>query len=88
MVPAAGDHHPYLGWAGQPPAHFSVAGPAMASPLLLPGGMAEPESQNEVSRKVVYETTSSSSTGTSVTAWVIIGVLALALILYIVMKLT
>ena len=52
-------------------------------------GMAEPEPErDEVSRKVVYETVSSSSTKNSVAAWVIIGVLALALIVYILMRIT
>ena len=60
----------------------------MASTLLLFPPMAEPENQHEVSKKVVYETVSSSSTGNSATAWIIIGVLALALIIYIVMRMT
>ena len=60
----------------------------MAPALLQLMRMEEPETQHEVSRKVVYEHVSSSFTGTSVTAWVIIGVLALALIIFIVMKLT
>ena len=51
-------------------------------------GMAEPETENQVSRKVVYETVSSSSTKNSVAAWVIIGVLALGLIVYILMRIT
>ena len=50
--------------------------------------MPEPDNENEVSRKVVYESVSSSSTGTSVTAWVIIGIVALALIIYIVMQMS
>jgi len=61
--------------------------PAMASTLLPCRPMAE-DNQHEVSKKVVYEHVSSSSTGTSATAWIIIGVLALALIIYIVMQMT
>ena len=45
--------------------------------------MADEDNKDEVSRKVVYEHVSSTSTGTSATAWIIIGVLALALIIYI-----
>ena len=45
--------------------------------------MTEPETEHQVSRKVVYENVSSTSSGTSVAAWVIIGVLAIALIAYI-----
>ncbi|HEU4521693.1 MAG TPA: hypothetical protein VFT12_06805 [Thermoanaerobaculia bacterium] len=50
--------------------------------------MAEPETEHEVSRKVVYEHVSSSSSGTSVAAWVIIGILAIALIAYILVRIT
>ncbi len=55
----------------------------MASTLLPPTSMADEDNKDEVSRKVVYEHVSSTSTGTSATAWIIIGVLALALIIYI-----
>ena len=55
----------------------------MASTLLLRTSMADEDNKDEVSRKVVYEHVSSTSTGTSATAWIIIGVLALALIIYI-----
>ena len=49
--------------------------------------MAEPDNeQHEVSRKVVYETVSSSSTKNSAVAWVIIGIVALALVVFIVMQ--
>lgn len=60
----------------------------MALTLLPTTGMAEPDNEHEVSRKVVYEHVSSSSSGNSATAWIIIGVLALALIIYIVMRMT
>ncbi|HUP48230.1 MAG TPA: hypothetical protein VNA04_05505 [Thermoanaerobaculia bacterium] len=50
--------------------------------------MAEPENEHQVSRKVVYEHVSSTSTGTSVAAWVIIAVLALGLIIYILVRIT
>ena len=55
----------------------------MASTLLPRTSMADEDNKDEVSRKVVYEHVSSTSTGTSATAWIIIGVLALALIIYI-----
>lgn len=55
----------------------------MASALLPRKSMADEDNKDEVSRKVVYEHVSSTSTGTSATAWIIIGVLALALIIYI-----
>ena len=44
--------------------------------------MPEPDSENHVERKVVVER-SVSSGGNSIAAWVIIGVLAVALIIYI-----
>ncbi|HUP46698.1 MAG TPA: hypothetical protein VM779_14420 [Thermoanaerobaculia bacterium] len=50
--------------------------------------MDEPESEHQVSKKVVYEQVSSTSSGNSVAAWIIIGVLAIALIAYIVMRMT
>ena len=59
----------------------------MALPLLRAHPMAEPENeQHEVSRKVVYETVSSSSTKNSAAAWIIIGIVALALVVFIVMQ--
>lgn len=60
----------------------------MASRLLLPKSMADEDNKDEVSRKVVYEHVSSTSTGTSATAWIIIGVLALALLIYILTRIT
>ena len=50
--------------------------------------MPEPESEHHVERKVVYETSSATSTGNSATAWIIIGIVALALIIFIVVKMT
>lgn len=55
--------------------------------VALPLSMAEPENEHQVSRKVVVEQVSSSSTSNSVVAWVIIAVLAVALIAYIFLKL-
>lgn len=55
----------------------------MAPTLLPPTSMADEDNKEEVSRKVVYEHVSSTSTGTSATAWIIIGVLAIALLAYI-----
>ncbi len=51
-------------------------------------GMADPETEHQVSRKVVYESVNSSSTKNSIAAWVIIGVLALGLIVYILTQIT
>ena len=51
----------------------------MLSPIL----MAEPESEEHVERKVVYETVSSSSTKNSAVGWVIIAIVAVALIAFI-----
>jgi hypothetical protein len=48
-------------------------------------GMAEPENE-QVSKKVVYEHVSSTSSGNSVAAWVIIGIVAVALIVFIAMR--
>jgi hypothetical protein len=45
--------------------------------------MADEDNKDEVSRKVVYEHVSSTSTGTSATAWIIIAVIAIALIAFI-----
>jgi hypothetical protein len=47
-----------------------------------------PEPEHHVEKKVVYETSSATSSGNSVAAWVIIGVLALALIIYILVRIT
>lgn len=55
----------------------------MASTLLPPTSMDDEDNKDEVSRKVVYEHVSSTSTGNSATAWIIIGVLAIALLAYI-----
>ena len=58
----------------------------MASPLLLTSIMAEPENEHQVSRKVVYEQVSSTSTSNSAVAWVIIAVIAIALLAYIFLR--
>jgi hypothetical protein len=48
--------------------------------------MAEPEN-DRVERKVVVENVTTTSTRNSVAAWVIIGVIALALIIFILVRL-
>ena len=48
--------------------------------------MAEPENEHQVSRKVVYEQVSSTSTSNSAVAWVIIAVIAIALLAYIFLR--
>ena len=48
--------------------------------------MAEPESEQHVERKVVYETVSASTTKNSAVGWVIIAVVAVALIAFILTK--
>jgi hypothetical protein len=50
--------------------------------------MPEPESEHHVERKVVYETSSSASTGNSMAAWIIIGIVALALIIFIAVRMS
>lgn len=56
----------------------------MALPLLIPLSMPEPEEDDHVARKVVYETRATSSNrGTGVTM-VIIAVIAIALIVWLV----
>lgn len=50
--------------------------------------MPEPDSEHHVERKVVVERSSVSSSGNSIAAWVIIGVLAVALIIYILSRIT
>jgi hypothetical protein len=47
-----------------------------------------PEPEHHVEKKVVYETTSATTSGNSIAAWVIIGILAIALIAYILVKIT
>ena len=53
----------------------------MALPLLHLLSMAEPE--DRVERKVVVENVSTTSTKNSAVGWIIIGVVAVALIVYI-----
>ena len=45
-----------------------------------------PEPEHHVEKKVVVESSSSTSSSNSVVAWVIIGVLAVALIIYILVR--
>jgi hypothetical protein len=54
----------------------------MAPALLHPSNMAEPDG-DRAERKVVVETTTSTSTKNSAVAWIIIGVLAAALVVWI-----
>jgi hypothetical protein len=54
----------------------------MAPPLLHRLSMAEPDNDH-VARKVVVENVSSTTTRNSAAAWIIIGILAVALIAYI-----
>ena len=55
----------------------------MAPPLLHLLSMADPDN-DQVQRKVVVENVTSTSTRNSAVAWVIIGILAVALIAYII----
>lgn len=54
----------------------------MAPPLLHRLSMAEPETDH-VERKVVVENVTTTSTRNSAAAWIIIGIVAVALIVYI-----
>lgn len=54
----------------------------MAPPLLHLLSMAEPENDS-VQRKVVVENVTTTSSRNSAAAWIIIGILAVALIVYI-----
>lgn len=54
----------------------------MAPRLLHRLSMAEPENDH-IERKVVVENVTSTTTRNSVAAWIIIGILAVALIAYI-----
>jgi hypothetical protein len=55
---------------------------AVAPPLLHRLSMAEPEIDH-VERKVVVENVTTTSTRNSAVAWIIIGIVAVALIVYI-----
>ncbi len=59
----------------------------MAPPLLRPPDMPEPEEQKDehMERHVVYETVSSSSTKGNTVTFIVIIVLAIALITWVVM---
>ena len=50
--------------------------------------MADTDNEQHVERKVVYETVSASSTKNSAAAWIIIGILAVALIAFIITRMT
>ena len=50
--------------------------------------MAETDNEEHVSRRVVVENVSSTSTRNSAVAWVIIGIVAVALIIFILTKIT
>lgn len=58
----------------------------MALPLLHLLSMAEPDN-DQVQRKVVVENVTTTSTRNSAAAWIIIGIIALALIVYILVHL-
>ena len=58
----------------------------MAPPLLHRLSMAEPE--DRVERKVVVENVTTTSTRNSAVAWIIIGILAVVLIAYIIIRIT
>ena len=50
--------------------------------------MAETDNEQHVERKVVYETVSASTTKNSAAAWIIIAILAVALIAFILTRMT
>jgi hypothetical protein len=50
--------------------------------------MAEPNNEDSVQRRVVVENVTTTSTRNSAVAWVIIGIVAVALIIYILTKIT
>ncbi|MEA2488274.1 MAG: hypothetical protein QOH21_66 [Acidobacteriota bacterium] len=58
----------------------------MAPPLLLSLIMPEPENEEHVERKVVYETVSSSSTRMSGITMAVIAVIAIALVVWVIMQ--
>ncbi len=58
----------------------------MALPLLRSLSMAEPDNDS-VQRKVVVENVTTTSTRNSAVAWIVIGILAVALIAYILVHL-
>ena len=47
-----------------------------------------PDDEHHVQKKVVYETVSSTSTRNSAAGWIIIGIVALGLIIFILTRLT
>jgi len=50
--------------------------------------MAEPNNEDSVQRRVVVENVTTTSTRNSAVAWVIIGIVAVALIIFILTKIT
>ena len=58
----------------------------MAPALLLSRVMPEPENEEHLERKVVYETVSSSSTKMSGVTIAVIAVIAIALIVWVIMQ--
>ncbi len=54
--------------------------------VALQSGMAEPENEERAERRVVVESVTSTTTRNSAVAWIIIGVLAIALIVYILIR--
>jgi hypothetical protein len=48
--------------------------------------MSQPPDEHHVERKVVYENVSSTSTKNSAAAWIIIGLIAVGLIVFILMR--
>ena len=58
----------------------------MAPPLLTSLSMAEPEDEDVVAKKVVYETRNTSSTRNTGITMLVIAVVAIALIVWIVMQ--
>jgi hypothetical protein len=48
--------------------------------------MSQPPEEHHVERKVVYENVSTTSTKNSAVAWVIIGLLAVGLVVFILMR--
>jgi uncharacterized protein HemX len=60
----------------------------VALPLLTPQDMPEPEepAEHHMERRVVYETVSSSSSKTTAVTYVLVAVIAIALIVWVVMQ--
>ena len=65
---------------------LSRVNPRQAQPLLPTLTMSQPPEEHHVERKVVYENVSTTSTKNSAVAWVIIGLLAVGLVVFILMR--